>query len=89
MADKRPYDIKVKATTPFSWYNLKGNDNPKDKNYKAPASVPTGQSEEPIVVETPAESASTHTEMPPGPSTSAGPEIPSTRAHPITARRLS
>nr|XP_016460565.1 PREDICTED: mucin-7-like [Nicotiana tabacum] len=68
---------------------LKGNDNPKDKNYKAPASTPTGQSEKPVVVEVPAEPTSISADMPPGPSTSssipptpstsAGPEIPSTR----------
>nr|XP_009786220.1 PREDICTED: predicted GPI-anchored protein 58 [Nicotiana sylvestris] len=97
--DKRPYNIKVKGTSPFSWYSVKGNDNPKDKNYKAPASASTSQSEEPVAVEAPAEPASTSAEMPPGPSTSsaippgpstsAGPEIPSSWAHPITAYRLT
>jgi len=40
--EKRRFDIKVKATAPFSWYSLSGPDNPKDKSYKAPASAPTG-----------------------------------------------
>lgn len=40
--EKRPFDAKVKPVAPFSWYSLKGSDNPKDKNYKLPVSAPTG-----------------------------------------------
>lgn len=40
--ENRPFDIKVKPVAPFSWYSLKGSDNPKEKNYKPPASAPTG-----------------------------------------------
>ncbi|XP_075075744.1 uncharacterized protein LOC142162809 [Nicotiana tabacum] len=93
--EKRPFDIKVKPVAPFSWYSLKGSDNPKDKNYKPPASAPTGQSEEPVAVKPSTEPTSTVADMPSGPSTttgpstSAGPEIPSSRAHPITAHQLS
>ncbi|XP_019261719.1 PREDICTED: lysine-rich arabinogalactan protein 17-like [Nicotiana attenuata] len=102
--EKKPFDVKVKPVAPFSWYSLKGPDNPKDKNYKPPPSAPTGQSEEPVVVEPSiepstepisTEPASTVADMPPGPSSTAGPStsaspgIPSSRAHPITAHQLS
>ncbi|XP_070003339.1 uncharacterized protein [Nicotiana sylvestris] len=46
------------------------DDNPKSKNYKAPASAPTGQFEESAVVEVPDEPTSTLDDIPPGPSTS-------------------
>jgi len=78
---------------------MKGDDNPKSKNYKVPATAPTGQSEEPVEVVASAEHTSTSPDIPPGPSTSsaippgpstsAGPEIPYTQAHPITTHRLS
>ena len=29
--EKRPFDVKVKPVAPFSWYSLKGLDNPKEK----------------------------------------------------------
>ncbi|XP_075089086.1 uncharacterized protein LOC142170718 [Nicotiana tabacum] len=87
--EKRPFDIKVKVKAPFSWYSMQGDDNPKSKNFKATVTSPTGQSEEPLMVVTPADPASTSTAIPLGPSTSADPEIPSSRAHPITAHRLS
>ncbi|XP_019241846.1 PREDICTED: uncharacterized protein LOC109221868 [Nicotiana attenuata] len=97
--EKKPYDVKAKPVAPFSWNSLRGPDNPKDKNYKPPASAPTSQSEEPVVVEASIEPTSTVATMPPGPSTSAdlppgpftsaGPEIPSSQAHPITVHRLS
>ncbi|XP_070005475.1 uncharacterized protein [Nicotiana sylvestris] len=77
---------------------MKEDDNPKSKNYKVPATVPTGQSEEPVEVVASAEPTSTSTDIPPylstfsaipsGPSISAGPEIPSFWAHPITTHRL-
>ncbi|XP_019252845.1 PREDICTED: nascent polypeptide-associated complex subunit alpha, muscle-specific form-like [Nicotiana attenuata] len=48
-----------------------GPNNPKDKNYKPPASAPTGQSDEPVAVELSTEPASTTVELPPGPFTTA------------------
>nr|XP_016436626.1 PREDICTED: uncharacterized protein LOC107762753 [Nicotiana tabacum] len=90
----------ARTRKPEVWEDsVKGNDKPKDKNYKAPDFAPTGQSEEPVALDAPAEPASTSVEMPPGPSTSsaippgpstsAGPEMPSSRAHPITSHQLS
>nr|XP_009778470.1 PREDICTED: predicted GPI-anchored protein 58 [Nicotiana sylvestris] len=67
---------------------MQGDDNPKNKNFKGPTTTPTGQSEEPVVIMTPAQPASTSTDIPPGPSAS-DPEIPSSRAYPVTAHRLS
>ncbi|XP_019223572.1 PREDICTED: neural Wiskott-Aldrich syndrome protein-like [Nicotiana attenuata] len=98
--EKKWYDVKAKPVAPFSWYSLRGPDNPKDKTYKPPAptsaSTLTGQSEEPVVTEAPTKPTpdpppgpSTSTDLPPGPSTPAGPGIPSSRKHPITAHQLS
>ncbi|XP_019241955.1 PREDICTED: predicted GPI-anchored protein 58 [Nicotiana attenuata] len=75
--------------TEFLWYSMQGDDNPKSKSFKSSVTAPTGQFEETVVVVTPAEPASTSTAAPPGPFTSADPEIPSSRAQPITAYRLS
>ncbi|XP_070020150.1 uncharacterized protein [Nicotiana sylvestris] len=80
---------EVKAKAPFSWYNMQGDDNPKSKNYKGTATATTSQSEEPVVVVAPTQPSSTLADMPPGPSTLAVPNIPSTPAYLVTAHRLS
>ncbi|XP_019257855.1 PREDICTED: PERQ amino acid-rich with GYF domain-containing protein 2-like [Nicotiana attenuata] len=87
--EKRPFDITVKAKAPFFWYSMHGDDNPKSKNFKGTTTASTGQSEELVVVVAPAQPASTSTDIPPGPSTSADPEIPSSRAYPTTSSKLS
>lgn len=74
--EKRPFDIKVKARAPFSWYNMQRDDNQKSKNFKGTATAPTGQSEEAVVVVAPAQPASTSTDIPLGPSTSADQRYP-------------
>nr|XP_016440093.1 PREDICTED: uncharacterized protein LOC107765908 [Nicotiana tabacum] len=62
--------------------SLKGPDNPKDKSYKPPSSTPAGQSEEPVAivssVEPPSEpstmpTVTTDDDLPPRPSSFAGP----------------
>lgn len=39
---KKPYDVKVRLVSPFSWFSIQGPDNPKDKKHKASTSAPTG-----------------------------------------------
>ena len=40
--EKRKFDVKVKPKMPFSWYSLKGDDNPKGKDPKGKATTSTG-----------------------------------------------
>ncbi|XP_019241213.1 PREDICTED: RNA polymerase II degradation factor 1-like [Nicotiana attenuata] len=85
--EKRRFDVKVKAKAPFSWYNTKGPDNPKDPKGKAPTSA--GQSEEPVVVVTPSQPPSATPDTTRGPSTSTVPDIPSSSAYPLIAHHLN
>ncbi|XP_070025777.1 uncharacterized protein [Nicotiana sylvestris] len=83
--EKRKFDVKVKRKMPFSWYSLKGLDNPKAKGSKGKATTSIGQYEEPVVVVTPSLSPTAMPDPASGPSTSLPPDIPSSSAYPLTA----
>ncbi|XP_070040290.1 uncharacterized protein [Nicotiana tomentosiformis] len=67
--EPRPYDTKVKAKKPFSWYHLQGADNPK---LKGKVTTTVGQSDEPSVVGSKAAAEPSTAHMP---SIAAGPSI--------------
>lgn len=79
---KKSYDVKVRLVAPFSWFSIQGPENPKDKKYKPLTSTPTGQSEEPVAVESSVEPSTklpsvpaftVSDDLPLRPSSSAGP----------------
>nr|XP_016463451.1 PREDICTED: uncharacterized protein LOC107786474 [Nicotiana tabacum] len=81
--EPRPYDTKVKAKKPFSWYHLQGADNPK---FKGKVTTTVGQSDEPSVV---GSEAAAEPSIAPMPSTAAGPSTGSAKVPPPSSSRPS
>ncbi|XP_070054828.1 uncharacterized protein [Nicotiana tomentosiformis] len=81
--EPRPYDTKVKAKKPFSWYHLQGANNPK---FKGKVTTTVSQSDEPSGVGSEAAAEPSTALMP---STAAGPSTGKAEMPPSSSSRPS